>query len=533
MLCKGCGNQISNEYVFCPNCGYKNEPGNIPKNTKKCSECGKEFPEDRFFCDSCGGKLAPITSGQTTSNSMQSHSTQGFSQSNSNVQSEIPYTTQPNSPYQSSQQATHQSSQNTPPYQTSQNSYYQTSQNASNQTSNSQPYQASQNQFYQNQNTYYNNAANSQYQPQQNAPYHNGYQKKKNKYLLPIILGSSAVVLLLLAVILIPIILDELRVDDSYSYEVTDSEDISTDVTSDSTTTEPVITESPSADTVSSPSYTLYYDYTELSDVASLNSDSRFAYNSYDPSQDIFTYEYIFTETSPTESSFFGALDEYSVYLQNNYGFYYEEDLSEEQSEEGNPIIVLSRGIYYMTISGNVPDYYAYISIFILDDEETTEETTIDSTTDTSMWTNITNYIQDRDYYTIELGTETIMENGMSFYLNEITFTDLGNGTMELLVDMDLSAYNSDIYAAYSDFMVVPTDDYGNILADASPASYYTDSSGNDVTAPFVLDTAYYYNYTLTFYVPAETTDFTFTANNLDNNYQPAGPIYRVDMEIY
>ena len=62
MKCKNCGNELSDNAMFCGKCGTKVEKV-IPKlKTKKCSQCGKELSKDELFCSSCGTKADEQTS---------------------------------------------------------------------------------------------------------------------------------------------------------------------------------------------------------------------------------------------------------------------------------------------------------------------------------------------------------------------------------------------------------------------------------------------------------------------------------------
>jgi len=55
MICKKCGNQISNEVLFCDFCGAKTE-----EESCYCGNCGARLDKNDEFCGTCG---TPVTSG--------------------------------------------------------------------------------------------------------------------------------------------------------------------------------------------------------------------------------------------------------------------------------------------------------------------------------------------------------------------------------------------------------------------------------------------------------------------------------------
>ncbi|WP_195999564.1 SPFH domain-containing protein [Clostridium sp. 1001271B_151109_B4] len=56
--CKSCGEPLSANAKFCPNCGMKNVQEEVTKTKKKfCSECGAQVAEGAKFCGECGCKV--------------------------------------------------------------------------------------------------------------------------------------------------------------------------------------------------------------------------------------------------------------------------------------------------------------------------------------------------------------------------------------------------------------------------------------------------------------------------------------------
>lgn len=54
MQCESCGSVISNESVFCNNCGNKVKDDGPVINKKRCKFCGTLIEENMKFCVSCG-----------------------------------------------------------------------------------------------------------------------------------------------------------------------------------------------------------------------------------------------------------------------------------------------------------------------------------------------------------------------------------------------------------------------------------------------------------------------------------------------
>lgn len=61
VICSGCGNELPQETLFCPNCGAKQQPPK-PKEVVKpveniCPACKKEVVLGTVFCPYCGQKI--------------------------------------------------------------------------------------------------------------------------------------------------------------------------------------------------------------------------------------------------------------------------------------------------------------------------------------------------------------------------------------------------------------------------------------------------------------------------------------------
>ncbi len=471
MICKGCGAEVTNDQLFCPKCGTKKEPIVKAVNTKRCVDCGNEFTEDRFFCGVCGGKLVAIASPQ------------GF---------QLPPSQLP--PNQ------------LPPH------------------------------------------IMPLMQPGVSA---NGPQKKN---ILPFIIIPALLIILIIGIFTVPkivnIVKDTGDSNSSYTNNDTDDEvsedeaskDDFDDIDEDSEdeaskddfddideTSEEIDLADPNDDSLNNIEDTTYtgflYGYTELPEVISLDSDYRFSYVNYYAAEGVYNYQYVF-DNSLTSDDFINALDAYSTLLQDYNGYYYEEEFSEEQyNETGDVTMYLTKDDYAIAISAEVTETYdAYVSIFYLGESTS-------SSSDEVYFPNYIDYVVGREAYYFEMATEVSMENGVSFYLNSVIANDMGDGTMRMDVDVDLASYYEECYVVYEDFMVLPMDNSNSILADASAVSYILDNAAYEVTTPILLSTQEYQNFTLTYYVPASTTNFTFYGTNISTEGF-AGPIYTIDMTL-
>jgi hypothetical protein len=152
-----------------------------------------------------------------------------------------------------------------------------------------------------------------------------------------------------------------------------------------------------------------------------------------------------------------------------------------------------------------------------------------------SQYPNYYDYIDTRDIVAFDQYSYITMDNGMGFYMNDIYLNDNGDGTANVDCTIDLQAYlaNSDLYA--DDFMVVPMDAEGNILADATKISSILDYDGYSLSTPVVL-TSDYTRYTISFIVPSNTQNITFYGVNIqldsssDTGASASGPVYYIDI---
>lgn len=99
---------------------------------------------------------------------------------------------------------------------------------------------------------------------------------------------------------------------------------------------------------------------------------------------------------------------------------------------------------------------------------------------------------------------------------------------MAVDVTLDLSSWYSDYYSNNGDFMILPFDDKGNVLSDAIPINYITDTKGSAVSMPFLVNSSTYDNYTFTYAAPADTAAFQIYASNV--LVDESSPIYVIDI---
>lgn len=370
-------------------------------------------------------------------------------------------------------------------------------------------------------------------------PYAYDSGKKKNKALIPIVIGVAALFLIIAIVIVVKVIGFVKDVQDTVSEEVTDiyTDDTYTDPYAEDTSdliediTEDIIpeesTDTTSDDVVDGSDYNLAYTYVELPDVVSVDSDSRFTYYDYYYDSEFVTYTFQFNDTTVSDSDFYTAVDDYCSLLMSWNGYYYEEDFSYDQySTTGEYTDYFSKDDIAISVTGSVEDAgrFAYVSIYDLADVPK------EDTTDYS-YPNYYYYIDGRDTQYFEFDSEVQMENGVAFYLYSADIYDNGDGTSEVICNMDLASVYEETYLYTDSFVAVPMDADGNFLGDASLIEYVTDSEGNSVSEPYLLDTEYYYNYNVSFIVPEGTTAVSIYGTNMFNGTS-SGPIYYFDMEI-
>lgn len=146
-------------------------------------------------------------------------------------------------------------------------------------------------------------------------------------------------------------------------------------------------------------------------------------------------------------------------------------------------------------------------------------------------------YIDGRELSEFDLNTDIYMENGIAFYLGDIMATDQGDGTKLVECSVQLGASYSDTYLYYDDFIVMPEKKNGDPIADAIISSSIKDADGYDLSAPVLLDTEYFYDYTISFSVPSDTEYFRFFGANFEldsssNEPVSSGPVYYVDIQL-
>jgi len=357
-----------------------------------------------------------------------------------------------------------------------------------------------------------------------------------NKSFIPIIAGAFIFsIVLVVGVFVVGISLgncnknnlketvDETVEDDSFDIGSEDTTDDSDDAVTDGAATDDIEENTGEAEI----EYEMLYSYYELPDVVSIDTDPRFTYYDYYYGEDMITYTFSFSADGATEEDFYTAVEDYCSVLTDWNGFYYEEAFSQEQYEiNGYYTDYFSQEDVAVGVTSSVEatGWYAYIDIYFLEDS-------LEDSTDVVTYPNYSYYIEGRDSKYFEFGNEVLMENGVAFFLNEANIYDRGDGTADFECTMDLAASYADTYLYMDDFLVVPMDSEGNVLSDACMIEYVIDAEGNYVSEPYLLDTEYYYSYTVTFVVPSNTTALTFYGNNYFEGYS-SGPVYYFDMEV-
>lgn len=530
MICKGCGKELTEDYLFCPDCGTKNEIYGGVENTKKCIKCNIEFPEELNYCKVCGGDLIPIMAAPE----QQSHP----------VSYQLPPQNQPmdnqlppqNQPVNSQLPPQNQPMNNQLP---PQNQPLNNQLPPHNQPMNNQlpPYPMPQNQKYYNQTAPYGMPLNPpipgpmmQGAPgMPNMPYPQVMPKKKNTALIVIIIVVSAFIFLGIGIIALFFIGNNIIKKAHISSDIVSS-DIETTDTFDSDTDTDMDTKIDGGvdagsgnDTSGEYAYHYYYSYSELPDVLSLDSDSRFVPYDYYSYDGVATYTYQFYAGTSYDSDFYGALDEYCTMLQDYNGFTYEEDYSSNQYQEtGEATQYLTKDNICISITASVEDngYVAYVALI-----------PTSGLSRGATFNNYSKYIQGRASQGFDFNTEIHMENGLAFRLNDVTVTELGDGTESVDVNIDLSSEVPNWYLYTNDFQVLPTDADGNVLSDACLISSLTDASGYRATTPLLINKESFNTYNLSFVIPSNTDNFTLYATNiLDDSYYDS--IYYIDLQV-
>lgn len=281
------------------------------------------------------------------------------------------------------------------------------------------------------------------------------------------------------------------------------------------------------------PVYDYVCNYTELPNVVSLDYDKRFVFNEYTPDTDgVVIYTYYFDDTTASDADLYTAVNDYCAILSSEFGYVYDGTMTQMLNEQtGTQDVYYANGDSFIGVNANVEANGRYIYVLIFD------RSAVDGSGNTSsVYPNYNDYIDGRSTTSFEQSQEVIMENGIEFYLNDIYLNYNDDGTATIDANMNLAANfeGSDLYS--DDFMVVPKDADGNILADATKISSILDSDGNSLSTPVVLSTSYYNSYKISFSVPSTTEDITFYGVNIeldstaDSGASASGPVYALDI---
>lgn len=265
------------------------------------------------------------------------------------------------------------------------------------------------------------------------------------------------------------------------------------------------------------------YTYSELPDVLSIDSDSRFSYYDYFTLNNSSIYSFEFIDANATEDDLVKACEDYSLFLQEQYGFTYMKDVSEQNYAESGRLnyYLLKDNIEFGIVPSNEEGYYfAYINILFYD---------ID-TDGIELEMPIYDYfLADRQVVYFTLNETVNMDNGLSFYVYEVMGNYTEDGDTVIDVVMDISSYYSDFYINNGDFLLLPLDAEGNALSDAVPINIVYDEAGNEEPMPFLLSASSYYTYTFYYPVPAETMSLLLYATNvLGDDYSYPAYVMRI-----
>lgn len=272
--------------------------------------------------------------------------------------------------------------------------------------------------------------------------------------------------------------------------------------------------------------YNYMYSYIGFPDVISLESDNRFGSPVYYETDGIYEYEYTFNITF-SEDDFYNALNNYCMLLQEQNGFYLELEYSEQEYDAtGINTLYLSRDKTIISVTAEISDqYYAYISIYNINTD------TSNNYYGDGEYTNYNTYILGREANYFDINQEITMYNGISFYVNSAYYTDRGDGTMNLDINLALGSYYDDCYAFEYDFLLAPMDAEGYLLSDISTVYHITDNYGELREWPLPMNTAAWEDYTFTFIIPSNTVQFSFYGVNIYAD-DLTSPFYAINMSL-
>lgn len=491
MICKGCGNDIPDNQILCPSCGSKLDWTSNTVNTKKCIRCGKGFADTEIICDICGESLTPMhyqVQGNPTNYTASNQAVDNQQQSNYMINE-----SNPNSQGQGPNQAPNQG---------------------------------------------------------QFSPYSERYQGAKEKQSLKRknSLSPLFIIILVVGIILLSAIAIGITGFLGYrfykKYKTNSSEslvnDSRTDLNLDGI---PEIPENGNQDNYDEinpgegeldgaeiPVYKFRYSYTELPDVISIDSDVRFTYYNQNLGADVITYTYVFQNTDSSSKDFYDAIESYCSYLITLNGFYYEEEFSLDQyNETGVAIEYLSKDNTVLGIESSIEPtgWFVHINIYDISEEVPPEEDDSSEIT----YNYYSYYLKGRDSIDFNLAEEVIMENGIAFYLDGCTVTDLGDGTAQVDCVINLLAVKEDTYLYTDSFLILPMDREGHNLGDVCLLESLADESEQFHYVPYLLSIEEYRKYTLSFKVPAETELLSIYGTNLLNGFR-MGPTYDINIDI-
>jgi hypothetical protein len=278
--------------------------------------------------------------------------------------------------------------------------------------------------------------------------------------------------------------------------------------------------------------YDMKFNYKELPDVVSLDSDFRFTYNNYASNEDGCAYTYLFNDPGATEDEFYEDVDEYCSLLMTWNSYTYDEEYSKQMYYETGMITdYFIKDSSYIGVSASVEDsgWYVYVMIFTVAQEETGPEGT--------GYEQYDKYIGTREFTNFEQYTENYMDNGVAFYLNDITCSDQGDGTAILSCNMELASTFDGLSIYPDDFLVWPYSADGDVLSDLIQIDRIYDSNSYELTS-YELDTEYFLNYTVSFIVPSDTASFSFFGTNIvadnttESGFANAGPVYNIYVQL-